>query len=60
MSNVNWTKLILDALFNARTEDDLEKAADIADEAVMVGALTQEEVDSLFDDFEPIIESEEE
>lgn len=52
-----WWALIFNGLLNAKTEEDLEAVSDLADEAVIVGALTQEEVDALWDDFEPIIEN---
>jgi hypothetical protein len=52
-----WWALIFNGLLDAKTEEDLEAVADLADEAVLAGVLTQEEVDALWADFEPIIES---
>ena len=48
---------IINGLQDAKTEDDLEAVNDLADEAVAAGLLTQEEVDALWDDFAPSIES---
>ena len=45
--------LILQMLMEAKTEEDLEAANDLADEAVAAGRMTQEEVDALWDDFAP-------
>lgn len=45
--------LVFLKLINAKTEQDLEEAAELADEAVMAGLMTQEEVDALWDDIEP-------
>ena len=52
-----WRALIFNRLQNAKTEEDLEAVNDLADDAVAAGILTQEEVDALWDDFEPSIES---
>lgn len=48
-----WTSLLVWKLMAARTEDDLMEANDLADELVIAGIVTQEEVDALWDDLEP-------
>jgi hypothetical protein len=45
--------LVISALMDAKTEKDLEHASDLAEGAVAAGAMTQEEVEALWDDFEP-------
>lgn len=49
--------LIFNGLLDAKTEEDLEAVNDLADDAVAAGLMTQEEVDALWDDFAPSIES---
>lgn len=49
--------LIFNGLQDAKTEEDLEAVNDLADDLVVAGLLTQEEVDALWDDFAPSIES---
>lgn len=51
-----WAE-IFNGVVNAKTEEDLEAINDIANDYVCAGILTQHEVDAIFDDFEPIIES---
>jgi hypothetical protein len=53
----DWRTLIFNELLDAKTEEDLEDVADLAGEAVTAGVLTQEEVDAIWDDFEPSIEN---
>lgn len=48
-----WQSLLVQKLTAAKTEDDLEKANDLACELVEAGILTQEEVDALWDELEP-------
>lgn len=55
-----WQSLLVQKLMAAKTEDDLEKANDLACELVEAGILTQEEVDALWDDLEPDIMNREE
>ncbi|MBO5123409.1 MAG: hypothetical protein J6B99_09665 [Oscillospiraceae bacterium] len=44
---------IMQVLMDAKTEEDLEAVNDLADDAVGAGWLTQEEVDALWEGFEP-------
>ena len=53
LTKKEWWSLVFNAVVNAKTEADLEKAADIADEAVIARKLTRRQVDEIFDDFEP-------
>ena len=46
---------VVTMLLKAKTEEELEAAADLADEAVIIGAMTQDEVDAMWDDLEPDI-----
>lgn len=48
-----WRSLLVQKLLAAKTEDDLEKVNDLADELVTAGIVTQEEVDALWGDLEP-------
>lgn len=48
---------IIGGLQNAKTEKDLDATADLADDAVVAGLITQEEVDAWWDDFAPPVES---
>ena len=44
---------IVQGLWAAKTEEDLEAVNDLADAAVGAGWLTQEEVDAIWEEFEP-------
>lgn len=50
-----WQSLLVQKLLTAKTEDELGKASDLADELVEAGILRQEEVDALWDELEPDI-----
>lgn len=44
---------LLQGLFSAKTEADLEALSDMADHLVLAGVMTQREVDALWGDFAP-------
>ena len=44
---------IVQGLMAAKTEEDLEAVNDLTDAAVGAGWLTQEEVDAIWEEFEP-------
>ena len=52
LTKKEWWSLVFNALVNAKTESDLEHAADLADEAVIARKLTRRQVDEIFNDFE--------
>lgn len=53
LTKQEWWSLVFNAVVNAKTEADLEHAADLADEAVIARKLTRRQVDEIFNDFEP-------
>lgn len=53
LTKKEWKLLVFNAVIDAKTESDLEEAAELADEAVALRKLTRREVDEIFDDFEP-------
>lgn len=55
MMNNTIVEAFIDKLVNSKTEEDLEQAADLADEAVLVGALTEKQVEDIWADLEPDI-----
>ena len=44
---------LINRLQDTKTEEDLEAASDLADEAVLMGALTNKNVVEIWDDFAP-------